>query len=142
MIRERKICGVILLTLFTVLSVVLVVSAPVLGIERGDVALVPDRTWVEIMNPDGIQGRETFFNFGSTAEINYPGIVTALGTHENKVLVRYKCSGKDYSIMCPNGGVFFLDKKDFVEWKAGKAAKAQKDKRLLKNLVRRLIKTG
>jgi hypothetical protein len=142
MTREQKICGVILITLFTVLSVALVISAPVLGIKRGDVALVPDRTWVEIMNPDGIQGRETFFNFGGTAEINYPGIVTVLGTHENKVLVRYKRSGKNYSIMCPNGGVFFLDKKDFVEWRTGKAAKVQKEKRSLKNLVRKLIQTG
>jgi len=132
---KRRIC---LLVFFLLVFAVTLAAG---NITRGDVALVPDEMLVTIMNPDGIQGKDFFFNFGDTAKIDYPGIVIVFGTGKGKVLVFYKRTQESRGITCPNGGYFFLDTKTFLEWKAGKAAKTQKEKRLLKNLVRK-IRTG
>lgn len=129
---------------FTVLFVLAVLSTamfsqPVGNIQKGDVAKVPEWNWITVMNPDGIKNGNGFFRFKDQAGIDYPGTVTVIGLHDNLVLVRYQLPREVFGTSCPSGVIFFLEKKIFSEWKAGKAAKIKAEEQALKDLVKRLM---
>jgi len=131
----------VLLVLFTIL-----VDQPAADIKKGDFAKVPEWTWITIMNPDGIKDGSNsnpasqFFNFGDSAGIESVGFVIVLGFHKDQVLVEYERHGTPSGTQCPHGAIFFLEKKVFAEWKAGKLAKIQNEENALKELVRKILK--
>lgn len=130
-------------SIFFVLVIVSMILAgqSVLGVKKGDRALVPQGMLVEIMNPEGIRNDTTFFRFKDLARIDWPGIVIVLGFYKDQVLVKYDEVRAAQGIICPTGAVFFLDKMVFVDWRSGKAIRAQKEIRALKKAIKEILKT-
>jgi hypothetical protein len=129
--------------LFFALFVFVFLSATMIGqstkINKGDAAEVPEWTWITIMNPDGIESGNMFFEFEESAGIETPGIVTVVGFHENLVLVKYHISGTVFGTRCPNGAIFFLEQKVFSDWRSGRADRIKAEKRTRKDLVKKIL---
>jgi len=105
--------------------------------KKGNVATVPDWTWVQVKNTAPIQSGNGTFKYGDTCGIKRGATLAALGTYGDLVLARYYVDNPQYGAGCPSGVVFFIRKIEF-EGMTAQFYKALKAENAERELVARL----
>ena len=104
-----------------ILVLALSVSPLVLAeeIKKGDTQTVPDREWVDVVNPKPVEqkyrGSTKDLKRGDTCSIQKGGKVTVIGIDGDRVLVRYTSPAPSIGTPCPSGVLFFVSKDKFQD---------------------------
>jgi len=112
---------------------------PAKTFKAGDMATVPDWTWVEVKNLDPIKNGNGSFKYGESCGIERGATVTVVNSFFDRVLVRYSINGTKYGSFCPTGVFFFTTGRTFFEMTA-KYFLALEAEKTEKDLIRRLLK--
>jgi hypothetical protein len=79
----------------------------------GRAALVPDWSWVEVVNEHGLDNGNGHFSYGSTCGIQAGGCLSIIGEEGEMLMVRYSIPGQMFGTPCPSGTEFLLTRDTF-----------------------------
>lgn len=118
-------------------------AAPIVNV--GDQAMVPEETFVIVLNERSVRNVNRSYKKGDLAYIKFNGSVTVVEVQASNVIVQYvQPDGANHGgTNCPNGALFALKTEDFATMNARYNAKLEMinaDKAMVKNLLQQNIR--